>query len=221
MAQHFQQSADSVVAGRRSDQHRNDKSLLQVLLQIVENFIPRGRNIGKQFLHQMLVIIGELFQHLIAGFIFADFHLVIHVDQLRSGMLAIDVSALERQIDEAADNSVFPDRDLPQQEGLRRDLLKDRQRFAQRTIRLVDLVDEQRMRNSEIGQTFQVRLQHARLGRFRFANHDGRVDGGQCVQRFLQKLDRARAIQESECLIQVARCGAIRFHRHLACARFG
>ncbi len=131
VTQHFQQSANPVVAVGRSDQHRDNQPLLQVLLQIVENFVPWGSDVGEQFLHQLLVIVGKLFQHLIAGFAFPYFRLIIHIDQLRCSVLPVNVGTFQREIDEAADDTVFPDRNLTQYQRLRRHFLQDRERFAQ------------------------------------------------------------------------------------------
>ena len=108
VAQHLQEPPDAVVAQRRTDENRHDQALLQVALQIVEYLIARRRNIGEQLFHQMLVVIGELFQHLEARFGLARLDLVVHVDQFGSGVLAIDIGALQREIDESRWRCRFP-----------------------------------------------------------------------------------------------------------------
>ena len=189
VAERFEQPAYAIVAGRRPDEHGNDQALLQIALQVVEDFVARRRYIREQLLHEMLVVIRELLQHLVAGFAFASFRLVVHVDQLRSGVLAIDICALQREIDESCDDPVFPNRDLPQHQRLGRDLLQNCQSLAQRCIGLVDFVHKQRMRDVQIGEPLQIRLQHRRLRGLRFADYNSGVDRRQNVKRLLQKFN--------------------------------
>ena len=198
VAEHLQKPANAVVAERRTEQHRNDQALLKVALQAVEDLIARRHDIGEQLFHQMLVVIGELLQHLEAGFALARLDLVAHVDELGCGMLAIDVGALEREIDKSADDAVLPDRNLAQHERLGRHLLQNRENLAERAAGLVDLVDEQRVRNAEIGKPLQIGLKHRRLVGVGLAHDDGGVHAGQHVQRFLEEFDRTGAIEEGE-----------------------
>ncbi len=135
-------------------------------------------------------------------------------------MLAIDISALERQIDKAGDDAVVPNGNLAQHEGLFRNVLQCRQHFAQGARRLVDLVDEQQVRDAEVGQPLQIGLQHKRLVGLWLADHDGYIDARQHVRCFLQKFDGARAIEDGETFVHVMRGGCVHFHAHLAGASF-
>ena len=116
-------------------------------------------------------------------------------------MLAIDESALQREIDKARDDAVLPDRNLAQQQRLVAHLLQRSRADRAGAARLVDLVDEQKMRDRQIVQPLQIGLQHLHLRGLRLAHDDGRVDAGQNVQRVLQKFDGAGAIEEGETLV--------------------
>ena len=74
VAQRLEQPAHAIVALGRADQHRHHQAFRQFALEIAEHFLARRLDIAQQFLHQMLVIVGQLFQHLEAGFLFAAHH---------------------------------------------------------------------------------------------------------------------------------------------------
>ena len=122
----------------------------------------------------MLVVIGELFQHRESRFLLAvfvgDFH------HLRRRVLAIDVGALQREIDESGNDFVFPDRNLAQQQRRIARFLQHGENIAQRPGRLVDLVDIEKMRNAQIGEPLQIGLQHLHFGGLGFDHDDGRID---------------------------------------------
>ena len=102
----------------------------QFARQIAEHFLARRFDIAQQFFHQMLVIIGQLFQHLEAGFLFAG--IVGDIDHLAGGVGAIGKGPLQRQIDKAGGDALFPDRNLAQQQRRFAGLLQQRQQRAQR-----------------------------------------------------------------------------------------
>ena len=86
----------------------------QVLREVVKNLVARRLDVAKQFLHQRIIIISELFEHRIARFLFARQFARWQVDDGRWRMFAIDERALEREIDEARCNAPLPDGNLPQ-----------------------------------------------------------------------------------------------------------
>ena len=120
----------------RTDQHRHDQPFRQFAAQIVAHFVARRLDVGEQFLHQVLVVIGELLEHLEARFLLAFLHSPFELDQLGWLVLAIDKGALEREIDEAGDDAVLPDRNLAQQQRLVARLLQHAEQIAQRAVAL-------------------------------------------------------------------------------------
>ena len=113
-------------------------------------------------------------------------------------MLAIDVSALEREIDEAGDDIILPDRELAKHERLAARRLQHRHDVAHAGFGLVDLVDEEEMRNAAILELLKDELQRRYLLLVRLAHHDRCVAGRERVGSVGLKLDRTRAIEEGE-----------------------
>ncbi len=168
----------------------------------------------------MFVIIGELLQHREARFLFARGGFAGQFDHFAFVMVAIDVGAFERQIDEARHRILFPNGNLAQQQRLLARVLQHRQQRAQRPARLVDLVDEQEMRNRKIAQPFQIGLQHLHLSGIRLAHDNRRIDAGQHVQGVLEKFDGAGTIETGEALVEIFDRRAIHLDTHLPGARF-
>ncbi len=164
-------------------------------------------------------MVGQPLQHLEAGFLFAAD--VIDVDDRAGLVLAIGEGTFQRQVDETGRGAVIPDGNLAQQQRLVADTLQGGDQVAQTAPRLVELVDEQQVRHARIRQPLQDGLQHHSLAGIGFAHHDGGVDAGQHRQGVAQELDGARAIQEGEILVQIARGQYVHLHAHLAGAGFG
>ncbi len=221
MAQRFQQSPHAIVAFRRPHQRGHQQPVRQILRQIVEHLIARRLGIRKQFFHQVLVVIGELFQHLEARFAFAILDLARKLDHFAFRMCAIDKGAFQREIHKSRHHIVFPDRYLAQQQRLVARILQHGEQRAQASARFVDLVHKQEMRNVQIVEPLQIGLQHLHLGGLRLAHHHRRIDAGQDIQRVLQKFDGAGAIEKGETFTEISCRRAIHFHAHLAGARFG
>src|SRR5262249_9573360 len=138
-----------------------------------------------------------------------------------AGAAAIDPGALERQIDEAINLSVFPDWDLAQQEWRIARFLQHSENVAQRACRLVDFVEEQEMRDFQIGEPLKIRAQQLHLGRLGLADDNRGINARKQIQCLLEELDGTRAIEKRETLVDKPRSRAIDFDAHLSGARLG
>ena len=71
MAQRLEQATDAIIAVGRTDQHRYHLSIGEFAGKITEHFRAAGLHIAQQFFHQLLVMVGQSFQHLETRFLFA------------------------------------------------------------------------------------------------------------------------------------------------------
>ena len=220
VAQRLEQAEDAVAGLRRAEQHRADHPVAQLLAEIVEHPVARRRHVLQQLLHQRVVIVGELLQHREARFLLQRRERVGDGHHLARRVLAIDVSALEREIDEAGDDVVLPDRQLAQHERLAARRLKHRHDVAHARLGLVDLVDEQKMRDAAILELLEDQLECRHLLLVGLAYHDRRVAGGERVGRVGLEFDRARAIEEGETVAQEIDGRRVEFDTHAVMARF-
>ena len=63
MAQGLEQAADAEAADRRAEEHRHDQALVHVPDQVGEHQVAGRVGVGKQLLHQFVVEIGKLLEH--------------------------------------------------------------------------------------------------------------------------------------------------------------
>ena len=148
VAQGLQQARDAIAALGRADQHRHDMAVAQFAREIVEHLIARRLDVGNQFLHQRVVVIGQLFQHRVPRFFFTRQIAGGHVDDGRGRMFAVDEGAFEREVDEAGGDAVLPDRDLAQEQWRARGGLQNAQRLVHALRGGVDLVEEDEAGNA-------------------------------------------------------------------------
>ncbi len=71
MAQRLEQAEDAVVVARRAEQHRTDQAVAKLLRQVLEDPVARRWQVGKELLHKLVVVVGELLQHMEARFLLA------------------------------------------------------------------------------------------------------------------------------------------------------
>ena len=64
MAQRLQQPQDAVAVLGRAQQHRHDQAVLHLLDEIGEHLVARRLHVRQQLLHQLVVVVGELLQHM-------------------------------------------------------------------------------------------------------------------------------------------------------------
>ena len=148
--QRLEESGDAVAADRRTQENRHDLSLAQFTGQIVEDEVLRRVDVADQLLHQRVVIVGELLEHEIARLLFLGEDARRHLDDAGRRSLAIDEGSLEREIDKSSGDAILPYRNLAQQQRRARGRLKHLERFAQSPVRLVDFVEEEDARQSQV-----------------------------------------------------------------------
>ena len=198
VAQRLQEPEDAVAVLRRAEQHRADEPLAQVVGQIVENLVARRRHIRQELLHQLIVVVGELLQHVEARLLLALQHARWKLDDLRRRLRAVDVGALGSEVDEAGGDAVLPDRDLAQHERLGARRLQHGDQLAQRNLGGVDLVQEEEMRNAAVLELLQDDLQRRDALGVGLAHDDGSVARGQRKRAFVLEFDGAGAVDEGE-----------------------
>ena len=117
VAQRLEQPRHPGAARRRTKEQRDDQSLSQLRGEIVEHLVARRLDVGDQLLHQRVVVIGEALQHRVALLLLLRRIARGDRDDLGGRVLAIDIGALKRQIDETDGDAILPDRHLPRQQG--------------------------------------------------------------------------------------------------------
>ena len=212
--QRLQQAQDAVAVLRRAHQHRTDDPVAQLLGKVVEHLVARRRHVLKQLLHQLVVIVGELLQHGEPRLLLAVGERLGNADHFARRMLAIDKSTLEREIDEAGDDVVLPDRHLAQHERLGRGRLQHGHDVADARLGLVDLVDEQEMGNAAILELLEDQLERRNLLFVWLAHHDGGVASRERVGGVGLKFDRARAIEEGVAVAEEIDGGHVELDAH-------
>ena len=215
----FEQPRDAVAVFCRADEHRHDRTVAQVRCQIVKNFVFRRINILQQLFHQRVVMVRQSFQHGVARLNLARLVGVRNGNHFALGMLAENIGALRRKVDCANRDSVFPDRNLPQQQRGFGGWLKQRQQIAHRTGCLVNLVQKQHMRQADILKAAQHKLERRDLFLVRLSHHDCHVGGGEHRLSLVGELDGTGAVNEGQALAHVGGGGDGGFDAHLV--RFG
>ena len=221
MPQRLHQAEHAIGARGDADQDRADQPVAQLLGEIVEHLVARRRDVGEQLLHQLVVVIGERFQHGEARGLLALEILAGEIDHLGRGVLLVDMGALEREIDKAGDDVVLPDRNLAQEKWNARGRLQDLQRLAQTLVALVDLVEKQEMRNLPLFELAQDQLQLRNLLFIRLADHDRGIDRRQGRPHVVHEFDRARAIDEGIAVVHEGGGRDRYLHAHAVIARLG
>jgi hypothetical protein len=207
VAQRLHQAEHAIGARGRADQYRAIRPSRSPRDRRTLN--ARRLDILEQLLHQLVVMVGELLQHGEKRFLLALGVFALDRNDLALGVLAVNEGALEREIDEALDDVVLPDRNLPQHQRHARGRLQERDGLAHALVDLVDFVQEQKARKLQFFELAQHQLQLRDFLLVGFADHDRGVDRRQRRAHVLGKLDGARAVQER---IGVAeeRCGGDR-----------
>ena len=214
VAQSFQQSCHAVAPLRAADQQRHDATGAQLAGQIIKDLVARRLNVGDQFLHECVVVVGEALQHGIACLLLARHLACGHVHNGRGRVLAIDEGAFEREVDEAGCDAVLPDRNLPYDERRARGGLQHRQRFPHARRRDVDLVQKDEARNAELLELSQHELQRRDFALIRLADNDGGIAKRQHIWQVVREFDRSGAIDESKAVAEIVSRGDVRLDAH-------
>jgi hypothetical protein len=116
VAQRLEQAADAIAMLGRAEQNRRDQP--RPVRVVREYPVARRLHVGEQLLHQRVVVVGKLLQHGEALALLQFGEIGRHVDDLAFGVFAVDEGALQGEIDEAGDDAVLEDRQLPENERL-------------------------------------------------------------------------------------------------------
>ena len=219
MAERLEEAQHAVGLAGDAHQHRHHHAVAQLLGKIVEHLVARRRDVGEQLLHQLVVMVGELLQHGEARILAVVEIFAFERHHLGFGVLLVDMDALEREIDEAGDDVVLPDRKLTHHQRLPRSRLQDLQRLHHLGLGLVDLVEEQKARNVEVFELAQDELKLRHLLLVGLADHDGGIDRGQRGAHVMDEFDGAGAIDEGVAVAHELGGGDGELDAHLVMAR--
>ena len=206
---------------RNAQQKRHDEPLAKFRREIVEHKVARRLDVGQKLLHQLVVIVREALQHGEARLARQFVHTSRELHDLARGVLAVDEGPLERQIDEARHDAVFPDRELAQYERRGRGGLQPFQHLAQAGVSLVDLVEEHETRHAQVLELLQDELQGRSFLLVGLRNDDRRVDGGEDRARLVEIFDRPGAVDEGVAVAEEVDRGDVGLDAHAMGARLG
>ena len=164
-------------------------------------------------------MVGKLLQHREARILAVVEILAVERHHLGRRVLLVDMDALEREIDEAGDDVVLPDRKLAHDQRFARRRLQDLQRLHHLGLGLVDLVEEQKARNVEVFQLPQDQLKLRHLLLVGLADHDRGIDRGQRRAHVVGEFNRARTIDERVAVAHEGGGGDGQLDAHLVMAR--
>ncbi len=210
-----------MVVACRSEQDRADETVAELLRQILEYLVARRLHVGKQLLHQLVVVVGKLLQHVEARLFLPLGHRLGELDDLGRRVVAVDEGAFRGEIDEARGDAVLPDGNLPQYQGLCAGRLQHRDQLAQGDFGFIDLVEEEEVGNAAILELFEDDLQRRDPFGIGLADDDGRIASGEGQGALVLKFDRTWAVDEGEVVAEKRDVGHVELHAHPVIARLG
>ena len=111
--------------------------------------------------------------------------------------------------------SVLPDRDMAEDQRNAARLLKGLQRLADAAVGLVDLVEEEDVRDALVLEVLEDDLQGRDLFLVGLRDNDREIDAGDHRLRLEAELDRARTIKDGELVAHVFGFGDVYLDAHL------
>ncbi len=180
-----------------------------------------GIDILKKLLHQRIVVVGQLLQHLVTGLCNIVVHVTGNVRRFRYRAGPVGKGPKTGKIDIAGHRLAVDNGQLPQHEGLFRNLLQSGHQVADRTRGPIHLVDENEMRQAHVAEPTQHGHHHDRLVRLRLAYDNGRVGTYERVGTILPEFDGARTIEKREDIVQVSGRRDVELRAHLPVACLG
>ena len=220
VTQRLQQAQHAPVMLRRADEHRHDRVVAQVLGQIAVDFLFGRNRVLKQLFEEHVVEIGQFLQQILARLFVAVPHVGGDFDQ--RGFLAgfVGIRPFGNEIDIAFDIVAVPDRNMAQNQRLLGHALKRFQHVLHRNMGMIDLVDEDHVRDVVFAKEMQQGSDHQRAVGIRIDDDDCYVGDHQGAARLALELDRPRAIQKSPAFAEKFGMGGGNFDAHFAAARF-
>jgi len=134
-------------------------------------------------------------------------------------VLAVDEGSLQGEVDEPCCDTVLPNGDLAQNEGLGAGRLHG-QDVANAGRERVDLVQEKKVRDAAILELFQDQLECRHALRIRLADDNRCIAGGQRGRALVLKFNRPRAVDEGELVPQILDIGDVQLDAHAVGACF-
>ena len=177
-------------------------------------------NIAEQLLHQLVVVIGEGFEHgeTRRFFLAEDFAFERH--DLGRRVLFVDEGAFEREVDETADDLAGKGRNLPHQQPAARGWLQELERVVYGGVGLVEFIEEQNARNFLIFKLAHDELKLCNLLLVHFADYDRCIDCWQRRAHVVDEFDGTRAVEERIVVAHEIGGGDRKLDAHAVMARF-
>ena len=213
MAQGLQQAPNTEAVQGRAEEHRHDQALVHILAEIGEHQVASRIGIRKQLLHQLVIEVGQLFEHTEARVRLDSGEVGGQIDDLRGLAGAVDECPFEGEVHIARDPLVLDRGKLPRHQRDRADRRQRREQGLQGAARLIHLVDEQRPGNTQSLELPHGRLQQHGLGRLGFGDDDGQVHGRQGSVRLSGQLLRTGTVDHRIVVAHEVETGEIELHR--------
>ena len=161
-------------------------------------------------------MIGKLFEHLRARLMLAVLQVGRDVDPLGRLAGAIFECIFEREVDEAADLLAVPDRNLRARSAVTRSSAGRGQEVADSSVRLVDPVDEDEVRDPELVERAQGRGRERGPRWIGIDDDDGDVGDRQRLGAIGGEADRSGAIEKCERVAEIIEIVEVEFGRAAA-----
>jgi len=221
VAERFQETAHSEAVQRGAEEDRHDQVLPRLARQVFVDGFGIGRFVHQELLEKRVVMVGELLHQVEPRRLFALGQVRRDVGWL--GRLAGPVvkGPLQRDVDEAADLLAVPDRYLPGEEGLAAHRLERFEDALDAAARLVDLVDEDHVRDAEPLEHAERRLGEDGALRVRIDDDEREVRRGDAERAVRREADRARAIDQRISVAEKLKSHQVEFRGAAARAGFG
>jgi hypothetical protein len=203
VAQRLQQAADAPRTARTAEQDRNAEAFARLARKVLEDLLGRRRLIHQELLEKLVVMIGKLFEHLGTRLDFPVVEFRRNLDALGLLAGAIFECALERQIDEAADLLSIPDGNLAGYEGRHAHRLQCREQVADSAMRLVDSIDEDKVRDSQLVERSKGRSHEGGARRIRVDDDDRDIRDGHGAGSVSGEADRSWHVDDSELVAEI------------------
>ena len=157
--QRFQQPPNAKAVQGRAEEHRHDQTAVEVGNEVGEHRIAAWIEVREQLLHQVIVEVGQLLEHVEARVGLLRRQIAHQVYLLRGLARPIDEGPFQGEVYETSDLILLDQWDLARHQRRSGGLRQGRHEFVKAAARLVDAVDEDRMRDTAILQRLQDRLQ--------------------------------------------------------------
>jgi hypothetical protein len=196
VAQRLEQPAHAESVERRTEEDRHDQPVGGLALDVAEHRLQVGNLVGQQLLEQVVVVVGEVLEH--AEVRRALGRLQVVRDRHLLGRLAgaVLVGAVEREVDEPGDVFAAGDRDLPRDQRWLAHRLQRLEHRLDRATRLVDLVDEDRVRHAARLELAQDRFGQRRALGLGSDHHQRKVGNPERRGGVAGEARRARRVEQ-------------------------